>query len=200
MKALSWFILLFLCQPVFSEADCSTQGVPPGMYTIGSMMNDGRCIDKNSEDKDSIQFYFCNGSANQKFTFGEKDAKGCYRIRVESIPGPDYRYVVMTTRINALDPFFTIMAVPLPSNPELAAWWIRSDGAGAYTIQLAADFANRYCMDRKNPDDQGRAIAKACSGVIEQRFSIQPTALAPVKKSSTCGFFDVIRRLQKQCP
>ena len=119
---------LLLCPSAFSEVDCSSQGLAPGTYFISSAMNDNRCLDKRSQDADTIQFYFCNGTKNQQFEFGEKDANGCYRIKVLAIPGPEYRYLAKYTLVSGLGNTHQIQAKP--SAPD--RWFIRSIGAGAY--------------------------------------------------------------------
>jgi len=168
-------LIIVLAQTVMAEADCSSQAIAPGTYVIVSAIGDGRCIDKKSQDAESVQFIPCNGSRNQQFKFGEKDANGCYRIN--SVSSSD-RYLVKTGVLGGVP---EVLAEPSVAKANYDRWLVRATGDGNFNLLLATD--GTECMDRRDPDDQGRAQVITCTGVIQQKFSLQVAQANKAAKS-----------------
>jgi hypothetical protein len=174
-----------------ADPSCSDQALPKGVYYIRSVMGDQqpRCLDKATQDSSTIQFYFCNGGDSQKFTFltladSLWPTKGCYVIQdnKQGLLG------VNGHNDGSSDP----QIVHSSFLYNTAAWWqILKTGNGIYTLYCVNNCGglNNGCMNRKNPDDDGRAqvIEKAegvCYGVIEERYYIQLSKNRAVNKKT----------------
>ena len=152
-----------------ADPTCSSQDLAEGSYTIHSSMNDNRCLDKATQNTTRIQFYFCTGGASQKFTFltiasGAQKTNGCYLLK-------NYQGGLLGVDGSA-DPY----TISSPAYGYTAAWWqVQKNGDGTHTLLCVKNcgLIERGCMDRRNPDDEGRAQVIKCSGVAEQKYLIK---------------------------
>jgi hypothetical protein len=161
LKALLLSVLGFGSLASYAQT-CASQDIPAGTYYIASALGDNRCLDRRTQDANSIQFYFCNGQSDEQFEFAVGNlGSGCYRIRAVYNGTSDPHY--LDAVVGGL-PGNALLIEADDGNLKSYYWRVQKNANGTYSFinELNDENPNQQCMDRRSPDDQGRAQVLQC--------------------------------------
>ncbi|SPE34034.1 exported hypothetical protein [Acidobacteriia bacterium SbA2] len=154
--------LLALSGAVAHAQNCPSQGIRPGTYYIASALGDNRCLDRRTQDSNSIQFYFCNGQSDEQFQLESGDlGSGCYRIRAVYNGTSDPHFL---DPVAGGLPGLALLIEADSGNLKSYYWRILKNANNTYSFinELNDESPNQQCMNRRDPDDQGRAQLLHC--------------------------------------
>jgi hypothetical protein len=184
--------VLFLATLAFGGAaayaqTCSSQAITPGTYYIRSVHPDSqpRYLERRSQDSNSIQFYFADAGSDEKFEFAVGNlGSGCYRIRTvyDGTSDPHYLNAV----VGGL-PGLALLIEADDGNLKSYYWRIIQNANRTYSFinELNDESPNQQCMNRRTPDDAGRAQVLQCDfGNDFYQFYLEATSAKTEKQKN----------------
>ena len=138
-------------------------------------MSDKWCLEL-LPDNQTLHFNSCAADIsqkNQQFTFGAEEpgnGNGCFGIKAE---GNTLTTAWVQDTTSALqDPDILIAS---PSNSMNIYWLVSDNGDGTLSfVSARVPLTEQWCMDRRDPDEPGRAQLLGCRGTMQQKYTVQP--------------------------
>ena len=172
-----WIILPIIgAVSAWASADCTKpQAIKRGTYLIVSAMPDKWCLELLPDNR-TLQFNSCSHSTppkrSQQFTFGAEEpgnGNGCFGMKAEG-DTLETAWVQDTTAALS-DPDLLEVS---PNNGSNIYWLVEKHPDGTLRFVSAhVPPAKRWCIDRRNPDDDRHAQLLDCRETPEQEFTVQ---------------------------